>query len=172
MTPMGWVNWTRKATESFGTSAAALGLDLNSTRLRAMSAEAGRPTRPVVLDEPLDELPLAASLENRSPEVGRAALGLERRTPHLAAFDFLNDINLPRKWEAGRHRYTASELMAQVLARVRPVLPRSDNTTLAVPVYLTTAKVTALMHVMERAKLPVRGSLLLPLALVAAPHFP
>jgi hypothetical protein len=172
MTPMGWVNWTRKAVEPFGSSAAALGFDLNSTRLRAMSAEAGRPPRPVVLDEPLDDLPLAVSLESRAPEVGRAALGLERRTPHLAAFDFLNDINVPRKWEAGRHALTASELLTLVIARLRPVVPRSDNTTLALPVYLTPAKVTALVHVMDRAKLPVRGSLLLPLALIAASDLP
>src|SRR5688572_16104657 len=108
---MGWVNWTRRATESFGASAATLGLDLNSTRLRAMSGEAGRPPRPVPLDEALDELPLAVSFENRTPEVGRAALALERRTPHLTAFDFLNDINLPRRWDGGRHSFTAADLM-------------------------------------------------------------
>jgi hypothetical protein len=169
---MGWANWTRKAAETFGVAVAALGVDLNSTRIRAMSGEAGRPPRPMPLDDPLDELPLAVSLEQRTPEVGQAALAVERRTPHLAAFDFLNEINLPRRWEAGRHSLTAAELMSLVLARVRPAVPRTDNVTLALPAYFTTAKATALAQVMERAKLPVRGSLVLPLALVGASDLP
>ena len=40
---MGWINWTRKAADSFGMSVASLGLDLNATRFRAMSGETGRP---------------------------------------------------------------------------------------------------------------------------------
>src|SRR5262245_28397559 len=133
---MGWVNWTRKAAEPFGVAVASLGLDLNATRLRVMSGDAGRPPRTVPLDDPLDELPLAVSLEARTPEIGRAALALERRTPHLGAFDFLNDINLPRRWEAGRHSFSAADLLMLALNRVRAVCPRSENLTLSVPVYL------------------------------------
>jgi hypothetical protein len=169
---MGWVNWTRKAAEPFGTSAAAVGLDLNSTRLRAMSGDAGRPPRAVPLDEPLDDLPLAVSLEQRTPEVGRAGLAIERRTPHLAVFDYLNEINLPRRWDANRHSFTAADLFSLVLNRIRPICPRSDNLTLVLPVYLTPAKVAALAQVMERNKMPVRGSVLLPLALVGASELP
>src|SRR5262249_45251406 len=76
---MGWVNWTRKAAEQFGMAAAALGLDLNSTRLRAMSGETSRPPRPVPLDDALDELPLAVRLENSTPQIGRAAPPMVRR---------------------------------------------------------------------------------------------
>src|SRR5207244_5084494 len=136
------------------------------------SGEAGRPPRAVPLNEPFDELPMAVSLENRTTEVGRAALALERKTPHLTAFDFLHDLNQPRRWEAGRHSYSATDLLVLVLAKARAALPRSENLTLTLPVYLTPPKITTVAETMQRCKLPVRGSVLLPLALAGVAELP
>lgn len=169
---MGWVNWTRKPSEPFALGVATLGVDLNATRLRAMTCEAGRPPRPVLLDDPLEELDLAVSLEKRTPEAGRAGRLVERKTPHLGCYDFLNEINLPRHWEGGRHRLNAVELLSHVFAKARAALPKSENLTLTLPPYLIPTKVTALAQLMEKAKLPLRGSILLPLALAATTDAP
>jgi hypothetical protein len=165
---MGWVNWSRKGSEPYQVGAGTVGADLNSTRLKAMSCAAGQLPKPLVLDEPFEELPLAASLEKRQPEIGRAAHALERKTPHLACFDFLNEVNQPRRWEIGRRTVSAADLLLLAFERVRTLCPKPENFTLALPVYLNTQKVTALVSLIEKAKLTVRGSVLLPLALLAA----
>jgi hypothetical protein len=165
---MGWVNWSRKSNEPFAPSAGTLGVDLNSTRVRVVSGDSGRPARPVVLDDPNEELQLAVNLQNRAPEIGLAGRTIERTTPHLGCYDFLAEIGSPRRWDVGRHRLTGLDLINLVLNKVRAVCPNSNNLTLTVPVYLNTTKVTAIAHAMDRIKMPVCGSIVLPLALIAA----
>jgi hypothetical protein len=165
---MGWVRWSRKGSEPFQVGAGTVGADLNATRLRAMSCATGQPPKAIPLDDPFEDLPLAVSLERRPPELGRAAHALERKTPHLTCFGFLNEINQPRRWEIGRRSVDAADLLALVFERFRAVCPKPDNFTLALPVYLNTQKVTALANVIDKAKLSLRGSVLLPLALLAA----
>lgn len=165
---MGWPSWSRKNSDSFTVSSGTVGLDVNATRLRAMSCETGRPPRSLLLDEPHADLPLAVSLENRHPEVGRAALGLERRLPHLTCFAYLDALTQPLEWKCGRHRFDAKGLLTLAIERVRTVCPKPENLTLALPVYLSPPKVAALANVFEKSKLAVRGSAVLPLALLAA----
>jgi hypothetical protein len=86
----------------------------------------------------------------------------------LGCFDFLAAIGQDRRWEINRHRLTALDLMTLVLNKVRAASPPPQNLTLTVPVYLNVTKVTALAHLMDRVKLPLRGSIVLPLALMAA----
>ena len=164
---MGWFNWSRKVTEEYRAGGGTLGLDVNASRVRAVASETGRPPRVALLDDPHEELPLAVSLERPAAEVGRAALGLARRLPHMGCFDFLNDVGQPREWKVGRHRVTANQLVALALDRVRAACPRPDNLTLVLPTYLGTPKVSALANLMTKAQLPVRGSAVAPLALVA-----
>ncbi|MFL5340529.1 MAG: hypothetical protein ACJ8F7_10300 [Gemmataceae bacterium] len=165
---MGWFNRLRKGPDEFRVGVGTLGLDVNSSRLRAVSCETGRPPRPVFLDDPHEELPLAVGLERPVPEVGRAALGLAKRLPHLACFDFLADLGQPREWKAGKHRLTATGLLSLAFDRLHAACPRPDNVTLVLPTYLNTPKVTSLVTLLNKAGLPVRGSAALPLALVAA----
>jgi len=164
---MRWFNWSRKESDEFRVGVGTLGLDVNASRLRAVSSEPGRPPRTVLLDEPHEELPLAVSLEGPVPEVGRAALGLIRRLPHLACFDFLNDLGQPREWKVGRQRFHASDLLALAFERLCSVCPKPDHLTLVLPSYLNTQRVTALAALLDKAGLTVRGSATLPLALVA-----
>ena len=165
---MGWVKWSRKATEPFQSGTGAVGVDLNATRLRALSCDAGASPKPVLLDDPFEELPLAVSLENRTPAIGREARTLERKSPHLGCYDFLNDINQPRVWEGGRGQYSAADLLALAFERLRAACVKPDNFALALPIYLNAQKVAAITQLMAKVKLAVRGTVLLPLAIMAA----
>jgi hypothetical protein len=164
---MGWFNWSRKATDEIRAGVGALGVDLNATRIRAMSTETGRPPRAVLLDDPHPDLPVAVGLERDVPEVGRAAWGIARRLPHLTCFDFLSGLGLPREWRAARQSFTAGELLALVFDRFRAACPRPDHLTLVLPPYLSSAKVSAVANLLAKVEMPVRGSAVLPLALLA-----
>ena len=81
-----------------------IGLDLNATRARAIQGEHHGSGPLIPLGLPLDgnerELPLALSLEERHPQVGRAGAGLCRRSPHLACLDFLPYLGDDRTWNS------------------------------------------------------------------------
>src|SRR5262245_13135045 len=85
-----------------------VGLDLNSTRARAVHGPASGPPGPLALEDDHAERPLALSLEGRTPEAGRAAAAVCRKLPHLACTDFLPHLGGPRTWSAGRHRLDAA----------------------------------------------------------------
>src|SRR5207237_708292 len=63
---------------------------------------------------------------------------------------------------------TAAGLLGLVFDRLHAACPRPDSVTLVLPTYLNTPKVTALVGLLNKAGLPVRGSAALSLALVAA----
>ena len=165
---MGWFNWSRKVTDEIRAGVGTLGVDLNAARLRAMASETGRPPRAVLLDDPHAELPVAVSLERGVPDVGRPARAIARRLPHLAAFDFLNDLGQPREWRFGKQSFTANDLLGLVFEQFHAACPRPDQLTLVLPAYLSSAKVTVVANLLSKAKFPVRGSAVLPLALLAA----
>ncbi len=165
---MRWVNWSRKSNVPFAAAAGSMGFDLNSTRVRIVTGEPGRTVRTAVLDEPAEELQLAVSLANRSPEIGLAGRAIERKTPHLGCYDFLSAVGQARHWEIARHKLSALDLMNLALNKIRAICPTPLNLTMVVPIYMNAAKVTAIAQQMERVKLPVRGSIVLPLALMAA----
>ena len=91
----------RSLTATTNGDGALVGLDLNSSRIRAVSGPPGL-AQPLSFDGAEGELPLAISLEGRHPEAGRAGLALCRRLPHLACLDFLPCLGQPRQWTAGR----------------------------------------------------------------------
>jgi len=140
-----------------------IGLDLNSTRARAVIAAGGQPPEPLPVDGEA-ELPLAVSLEGRSPEPGRAGLALVRRAPHLACANFLPSLGGPREWSAGRHRLDAAGALAAVLDRLRPACAAAQAVSLAVPAYLSGDQLNALTHLAEKARLRVCGLVAAPLA--------
>src|SRR5262245_64531559 len=124
---MGWVNWSRKSDAgTAATGTGTVGLELNAGAARAVGLGPGRPPRPLLLADPHEELPLAVSLERRHPEVGRAALGLVRRLPHLAATGFLPFLGQVREWKAGRHCLDAGALLGLAFEKLRTLLPASE----------------------------------------------
>ncbi|HLW67497.1 MAG TPA: hypothetical protein VKS79_19435 [Gemmataceae bacterium] len=165
---MSWVNWKRKANLPATGVTGVLGLDLNASRVRVMCCAQGRPPRTVALDEPHEELPLAVSLEKSAPAIGRPALTLARKLPHQVCFDFLNDLGTTREFRHGRHVFNAAGLLDLAIGKVQSVCPVPEHLTLTLPSYLTTPQVAILNSLLEKAKLPWRGSAALPVALLAA----
>lgn len=164
---MAWASWSRQKSESPG---AVVGLDLNATRARAAygQADAAQP-RSLPLDDPHPDLPLVISLEKRTPEVGRAGLGLIRRLPHLVVRDFLPALGQNRNWSAGRHHLDPASAVALVADRLKPAFAGQHSLAAIVPAYLSMPQIAKLASVLERARLAVLGMATLPIA-VAATH--
>jgi hypothetical protein len=151
-----------------------IGLDLNATRARAIQGEHHGPGPHIPLGLPLDgnerELPLAVSLEERQPQVGRAGAGLCRRSPHLACLDFLPYLGDDRHWDSGRHRLDAAAAFALVCEQLQRRLGRAKGVTVALPAYLGAAQAALLANVAGRAHWRLLGSVPAPVAVALAAH--
>lgn len=147
-----------------------IGLDVNSTRVRAVSGTSNALARALALDGTEGELPLAVSLEGRRPEVGRAGLALCRLAPHVVCQDYLAALGGPREWQVGRHRLDAARLFTLVWQKIQSVCEGAKGLTLSLPSYVTAAQAAQLTQLAAKAKLPVFGSLTTPLAVTLAAH--
>ncbi|MGH7169734.1 MAG: FHA domain-containing protein [Gemmataceae bacterium] len=151
-----------------------IGLDLNATRGRAIQGEHHGSGPHIPLALPLDgnerELPLALSLEERQPRVGRAGAGLCRRSPHLACLDFLPYLGDDRTWNNGRHRLDAASAFALVCEHLQRRLGRAEGVTVALPAYLGAAQAALLANVAGRARWRLLGSVPVPVAVALAAH--
>jgi hypothetical protein len=168
---MGWVNWNRKSSDS-GIMRAPLGIDLNTGRIRAALGRAGR-NKLVPLDDPHPDLPLAISLEKRTPEMGRVAHAVSRKLPHMICAGYLPMLGQAQEWRAGRHALNADTALALALERLRAAMQGHDGISLALPTYTTLQQVGRILALAERAKLKVLGTSSAPLALAAerATHY-
>lgn len=145
-----------------------LGLDLNATRARAVEGAPGAAARPILLESPHPDLPLALALEGRAVVVGRAALGLCRRAPHLVCLDFLPHLDGKRSWGAGRHRLDAPKALGLVAQRLRASVPEAATAVVALPAYLTPSQVELVVGLAEAAQLRLGAWLSAPLAAALA----
>lgn len=144
-----------------------IGLDLNASRVRAVGGPAGKP-QGLPLDGERAELPMAVSLQNRHPEIGRPALQLCRQLPHLVCHDFLPQLGASQRWQAGRHQLDAAQAAGLVLGQLAPACGRAGGLVATVPTYLEEAQLTLLAALAKKARLPLLGSLPVPLALALA----
>jgi hypothetical protein len=147
-----------------------LGVDLNATRLRAVSAPTGEFPLPLPLCPPLSEFPLAISLEGRAPEAGPAGQRLCRRLPHLACSNFLPHLDEPRKWVAQRYALDSGQALGLVLQRLQPVWFTAGAAVLSLPIYLTPTQVDLLTNLASQVRLPLLATVTAPLAAALAAH--
>ena len=153
----------RSLTATTNGDGALVGLDLNSSRIRAVSGPPGL-AQPLSFDGAEGELPLAISLEGRHPEAGRAGLALCRRLPHLACLDFLPCLGQPRQWTAGRHCLTAAEAISLVLQRLQSGCSGLRGCVAAIPSSLTVEQIELFAALAVKAGLPLLGLVASPLA--------
>jgi hypothetical protein len=147
-----------------------IGLELNATRARAVIGPGEVPPRALALDGKGGDLPMALSLENRRPEVGRAGLALCRRVPHLACTNFLAELSERRQWGEGRKRIDAEKALSLVFDHLRSACKGAKGLVATLPAYLNRAQVDLISKVGERVKLPWYGSVSTPLAVGLAAH--
>lgn len=145
-----------------------VGLDLDSSRARAIAGPALRTLSLVYLDADQVELPLAISLDEAVPRVGRAGVALARRRPHHLCADFLPGLGGDQLWTAGRHRLRADDAMTHVCRDLAAAVGRIAGVAASLPAYLTETQVPALYRLAESAGLPLLGSIASPLAAALA----
>lgn len=135
-----------------------IGLELNSTRARALSGPAGIRPHSVPLDGRDADLPMTISLKGRNPEVGRAGLSLCRRMPHLVCDLFIPRLGTNHEWQAGRHTFDAAKALSVVFEHLRGVCSSANGLALCLPSYLTREQIDWLWKLASKAKLPLLGS--------------
>jgi hypothetical protein len=168
---MGWVNWNRKSSDS-AVMRAPLGVDLNAGRARAANGRAVR-NKLFPLDEPHSDLPLAISLEKRTPDVGRAAYAVCRKLPHAICAGYLPMLGQAQEWKGSRTALSADAALSLALERLRVALQGHEGVSFALPTYLSLQQVGRILAIAERSKLKVMGTAVTPLALAAerATHY-
>jgi len=143
-----------------------VGIDLNATRLRAVVAGEGR-TRPILLDDASEELPLFLNLDGRIAP-GAKAVASYRLAPHMICSNFLGLLGAPHEWRAGRRALTPESAMQLTFDKLlKPIAAETDCAGLSLPAYLSTAQVRTILELANAAKLPLRGSASAPLALAS-----
>jgi len=166
------MGWPRKPLTARKAEVAPVlaGIDVNTTRVRAVQGPAQAPPRALPLEDAHEDLPMVLSLEGRHPEVGRAGAALCRLSPHLACLDFLAHLGEPREWVAGRHRIDPLKAVSLVLERLQPACAEVRGFVLVLPSYLARTQVNLLMPLINKARLPMLGSVRTPLALAMAAY--
>lgn len=144
----------------------SLGIDLNATRARAATGRTSR-NRILLLDDPHPDLPLAISLEKRTPELGRAGLKLIRRMPHLTCGNYLPQLGRPQEWKGGRHRLDATSAITVLFEKLLGLCSACENIYLALPTYLTVPQVAKLNGAASKARFPIKGTATAAVALAA-----
>jgi hypothetical protein len=158
--------WGKKATPVHDKTR-AVGLDLTASRIRAVALSDWK-TRALVLDAPAEDLQLVIALDRRSPEVGRAGVSICRKTPHAVCSNFLPCLAQGRDWRFGRHALTPDAALELALAKIRgPVIAESESVVVALPAYLGPAQVGRVVTATAKVKLPIKGTTVGTLALVA-----
>jgi hypothetical protein len=146
-----------------------VGLALNATHARAAAGVADSTPCPLALDPGGDtDLPLAISLQQRTPEVGKAGRALSRQLPHLACFGILPRLGSNHVWTAGRHRISVERAVTLVAERLRPALSGAKAIGLTVPSYLNHGQAGQLLTLLGKSGLPAVGTATTPLALALA----
>lgn len=160
--------WSRKPSQAtVHDRSRVVGIDLTTSRARAVSAGGGQ-ARPLLLDDPSEELLLHIAADRRTPEVGRAGYALCRKLPHAVCSNFLPFLARDREWRTTRHTLTADEALALAFERLAPVITaESEAAALALPAYLEPGQVSRAVAIGMRTKLPLKGTATAPLALAA-----
>jgi hypothetical protein len=158
--------WSRKSAPVHEKSR-AVGVDITSSRARAVSVTAGK-SRTLALDDQTEELPMFLALDKRTPEVGRAGYSLCRKTPHTVCSNFLPALTQGREWRCNRTVLTPETALEITFNKISgSVAAESEAAVLALPTYLSPAQVTRTVSLALRAKFPLKGTAVGLLALVA-----
>jgi hypothetical protein len=158
--------WSRKSAPIHDKSR-DVGVDVTASRIRAVAVGLGK-TQPLVLDEPGEDLPLYIALDRRTAEIGRVGYSLCKKAPHAVCSNFLPCLTQTREWRNGRHVVTPDSALELAFTKLRgPIAAESEAVALSLPPYLTPGQVGKVIQATVRVKLPLKGTAVGPLAVVA-----
>jgi hypothetical protein len=144
-----------------------VGLDLTASRVRAVVGGPGT-DRPIVLDDPAVDLALVLNLDHKPAAAGRAGVAFVKKSPHHVCTSFLPHLTEAKVWKAGRHSLTADAALGVTFAKIGPgVASEAEAIGLCLPSYLTVPQIVAAANAAAGNKLPIAGTALAPLAVVA-----
>jgi hypothetical protein len=145
-----------------------IGLDLNATRIRAVQADAQQVPMILPLGGQHEELPLALSLEQRTPQVGYAGTLLRRHKAHLACVDFLGHLGARKVWTGARQRLDAAQALHLVFQHLQDTVVPSRGVLAALPAYFTETQQTIVAQLAAKSRWRWLGSVPAPLAIAYA----
>jgi hypothetical protein len=143
-------------------------LDLNATRVQAVSDAGDGEPEALLLEGMRADLPLAVCLEGRHMQVGSAGLAHRRAVPHFVCLGFLPHLGTTRTWTAGRHRLDASKALGLVFDHLQPACSQAKGILLVLPAYLNETQRQAVLKLAEKARWKVLGTVAAPLAAILA----
>jgi hypothetical protein len=156
--------WSRKPPPVIHDRSRLVGLDFTSSRVRGVSIGPGK-TRLLHLDGNAEDLQLVVHLDRRPPEIGRAGVAILRRLPHATLSGFLPRLGQPKE---RRQPLSVEAALGLAFDKMRgPITADSEAAAAALPAYLTPPQVAKFVAAAEKAKFPLKGTVVAPLALVA-----
>src|SRR5581483_9235762 len=113
---------------------------------------------PCPLDPPALDLPLVLNLAQDPPQIGRAAVMLLRRLPHVCCHRFLPFVGeRERRWGGNSRRLDSADAMGLVWLYLRASCGQTDGIVLTLPGYLTRVQGETIRSLAEHVGFSVLG---------------
>lgn len=151
-------------------------LDINATRVCAVTGIPGGFPFAVPLEPPHQSLPMVLALHNSHIEVGMAGLLHCVERPHQVYRNFLGQLRADVPARGWWRRATRSaemdsrQALTQVFQRLQQTLGANQTAALALPPYLSAEQVQAVGQLARESRWHVAGSVVTPLAVAVAAH--
>jgi len=160
--------WTRKSSpDAPADRNKLLGLDLTASRARAVAVTGGH-SRALEWEPGRHDLMMFLGLERRTPELGRSGYAICRKHPHLVCTNFLPCLGMAREWRGSRLTLSPETALTATFEAMRaPIVAEADGFAMVLPSYLTASQVKTVNELATKAKLPLRGTAIMPLAIAA-----
>ena len=145
-----------------------LGLDLNATRVRAVSGTAGDFAYLLPLQPPHEDLPMMVNSEGKSPTIGHPVLRMCRERPHAVYKHFLPYLGEvpddPNGSQVRHHQTDCEYALALVFDHLFNHSEQHQGMYLSLPPYLGPHQVFLLREITQSAQVPIVCTITNPLA--------
>jgi hypothetical protein len=125
---------------------------------------------PVPLEPPSLELPMLLDLAGSQPVVGSAGRRRCRVNPQQVCHSFLPHLGTTTAWKGGRRPLDAAGAAGHVWQHLRGLCRAAQGVVLVLPGYLQATQADLLRTLGGKLKVPVLGSVPMPLAVALAGH--
>jgi len=143
-------------------------LDINGSRVRAVTGADGSVPQILALDGTRLELATAIRLAGRRSEAGQAAVAICRQYPHLTCAGFLASLDEDQPRPTRQGELSPEQALALVVAHLRESLASCDHLGLCLPGYLRESQAMKCRAAFAKTRLRVLGAIPSAVALAVA----